>query len=133
MMAAELNPAPDETISLAEQVEELRQECQQLKLDLEALSNNQVTIFRLIKELKEGEREEKLGKTVLLRCQKVIRYINNRPDHKATLETLKGVLQVDDAKMSQVISALNKGWPGRFITRPIGGNGRKKELVQVKK
>jgi len=120
----------EEALSLAEQVEQLGGELKDLKLDFEALVGTVTNQARLIKNLQN--QDEKLGQTVLLRCQKIIRYINNRPDHKASLETLKGVIEIDNAKMSQTIVALHKGWSGRFVTRRIQGNEHKKELVQVK-
>ena len=122
----------EEIVALKSEVASLKAKTGAIEKDMDSLANNDSNQLRLIADLHERDHPDDLGQTVLLRCQKVIRYINNRPDHKAALETLKGVLEVDNDKMSRVIKALNVGWPGRYVLRPIQGDKRKKELIQIK-
>ena len=68
------------------------------------------------------------GKTDTLRVQKLIKYMKDRPDHKASFATLRGVLQVDAPKLRAVIKAADKLDPGRFEVRDDEHDKRKSWL-----
>ncbi len=74
--------------------------------------------------------EKKPGKTELARVDKIERYLISRPDHRATFETLKGFLQVDNVRLSETIKILMASTPGRYsIQKARTGDKRKKILV----
>ncbi len=86
--------------------------------------------FRLIHELKD----KKPGKTELSRAEKIERYLAARPDHKATFETLKGYLQLDNVRLNEAIKTLLSTHPGRYsIQKAKTGDKRKKILIMLPK
>ena len=68
------------------------------------------------------------GKTDTARVQKLIKYMKDRPDHKASFATLRGVLQVDAPKLRAVIKAVDKLDPGRFEVKDDPHDRRKSWL-----
>jgi hypothetical protein len=84
-------------------------------------------LARLEKPIKEP------GKTERSRAEKIERYLSSRPDHKATFETLKGHLGIDNVLLSQTIKTLMESSPGRYgLTRTLGDK-RKRTLVMLPK
>ena len=74
-----------------------------------------------------------LGKTELSRAEKIERYLASRPDHKASYETLKGFLEIDDVKLNLGIAALMRGHPGEYARQNDKVDGRKRWLVLIPK
>jgi len=73
------------------------------------------------------------GKTELSRAEKIEKYLASRPDHKATFETLKGMLQVDNVLLSQAIKTLMERSPGRYGITKAPGDKRKRALIMLPK
>ena len=97
------------------------------------LSDNQLIQLRLIHELKERVKKSP-GKTELSRAEKIERYLAARPDHKATFETLKGYLQLDNVRLNEAIKTLLSTHPGRYsIQKAKTGDKRKKILIMLPK
>jgi hypothetical protein len=97
------------------------------------LIENQEIQLRLIHELKEKAKRSP-GKTELSRAEKIERYLAARPDHKATFETLKGYLQLDNVRLNEAITTLVSTHPGRYsIQKAKTGDKRKKILIMLPK
>lgn len=97
------------------------------------LIENQLIQLRLIHELKEKAKRSP-GKTELSRAEKIERYLAARPDHKATFETLKGYLQLDNVRLNEAITTLMSTHPGRYsIQKAKTGDKRKKVLIMLPK
>ena len=89
--------------------------------------------LRLIHELKEKAKRSP-GKTELSRAEKIEKYLAARPDHKATFETLKGYLQLDNVRLNEAITTLMSTHPGRYsIQKATTGDKRKKILIMLPK
>ena len=89
--------------------------------------------LRLIHELKEKAKRSP-GKTELSRAEKIEKYLAARPDHKATFETLKGYLQLDNVRLNEAITTLMSTHPGRYsIQKAKTGDKRKKILIMLPK
>ncbi len=87
--------------------------------------------LRLIHELKA---KRSPGKTELSRAEKIERYLAARPDHKATFETLKGYLQLDNVRLNEAITTLMEAHPGSYsIQKAQTGDKRKKILIMLPK
>ena len=71
------------------------------------------------------------GKTELSRAEKIERYLAARPDHRASFETLKGVLQINNVLLNQTIKILMDGSPGRYGVTKAPGDKRKRTLVML--
>jgi hypothetical protein len=97
------------------------------------LIDNQEIQLRLIHELKEKAKRSP-GKTELSRAEKIERYLAARPDHKATFETLKGYLQLDNVRLNEAITTLMSTHPGSYtIQKAQTGDKRKKILIMLPK
>ena len=80
------------------------------------------------------EHPAKPGKTELSRAEKIEKYLAARPDHKATFETLKGYLQLDNVRLNEAITTLMSTHPGRYsIQKATTGDKRKKILIMLPK
>ena len=89
------------------------------------LIDNQEIQLRLIHALKE----KKPGKTELSRAEKIERYLAARPDHKATFETLKGHLGIDNDLLGIAIKSLLPS--GKYAIIKTPGDKRKRTLVML--
>ena len=92
------------------------------------LIDNQEIQLRLIHELKEKVKRSP-GKTELSRAEKIERYLAARPDHKATYETLKGHLGIDNDLLGIAIKSLLPSGNYAIIKTP--GDRRKRTLVML--
>ena len=92
------------------------------------LSDNQLIQLRLIHELKEKAKRNP-GKTELSRAEKIERYLAARPDHKATFETLKGHLGIDNDLLGIAIKSLLPS--GKYAIIKTPGDKRKRTLVML--
>jgi len=92
------------------------------------LIDNQEIQLRLIHELKERVKRSP-GKTELSRAEKIERYLAARPDHKATFETLKGHLGIDNDLLGIAIKSLLPS--GKYAIIKTPGDKRKRTLVML--
>jgi uncharacterized coiled-coil protein SlyX len=109
----------DEKIAALESTEE--QDISRLALDI-------AYDRRRISRLEHPQKEP--GKTELSRGEKIEKYLASRPDHRATFETLKGHLQVDNVRLNEAIKILIA--TGRYsIQKAKTGDKRKRILVML--
>ena len=92
------------------------------------LIDNREIQLRLIHELKERVKRSP-GKTELSRAEKIERYLAARPDHKATFETLKGHLGIDNDLLGIAIKSLLPS--GKYAIIKTPGDKRKRTLVML--
>ena len=72
------------------------------------------------------------GKTELSRVEKIEKYLSSRPDHRATFETLKGQLQVDNVRLNEAIKILIATSDRSYsIQKDKIGDKRKRILVML--
>jgi hypothetical protein len=95
--------------------------------DLQA--ENSFIQLQLINDL----RKKDPGKTELTRAEKIQKYLEARPDHKASFETLKGHLGVDKDLLHQAIKTLMDSHPGRYGIARAPGDKRKRTLIMLPK
>ena len=114
-----------ELAALRAEVHGLRDKVASLELENTTLSDNQLIQLRLIHALKE----KKPGKTELSRAEKIERYLAARPDHKATFETLKGHLGIDNDLLGIAIKSLLPS--GKYAIIKTPGDKRKRTLVML--
>ena len=69
------------------------------------------------------------GKTELSRAEKIEKYLLSRPDHRATFETLKGHLGVDNDLLGTAIRSLMPS--GKYAIIKTTGDKRKRTLVML--
>jgi len=67
------------------------------------------------------------GKTVASRAEKIEKYLSSRPDHRATFETLKGHLGIDNDLLGIAIRSLLPS--GKYAVIKTPGDKRKRTLV----
>ena len=93
-------------------------------------ADNQLIQLRLIHDLRESKKEP--GKTEISRADRIERYLSSRPDHKASFETLKGHLQVDNVRLNETIKILVATSDHSYsIQREKSGDKRKRVLVML--
>jgi hypothetical protein len=73
------------------------------------------------------------GDTELSRAEKIAKYLKDRPDRRATFETLKGHLGVDSVRLNEALKALMTLNPGRFGIARLPGDRRKKTIIMLSK
>ena len=137
LLAEPIEAAPQ---SLQDRISHLESIIVQLKEENAAMAatqahliDNQEIQLRLIHELKERVKRSP-GKTELSRAEKIERYLAARPDHKATFETLKGYLQIDNVRLNEAITTLMRAHPGSYsIQKARTGDKRKKILIMLPK
>ena len=128
-----LQPLQDRISYLEATIARLMEENAALAATQATLSDNQLIQLRLIHGLKEKARKEP-GKTELSRAEKIEKYLVARPDHKATFETLKGYLQLNNVRLNEAITTLIEAHPGSYsIQKAKTGDKRKKILVLLPK
>ena len=110
----------------------LRAKLAALEKDRDTLSENQLIQLRLIHGLKEKAKKDP-GKTETSRAEKIEKYIASRPDHKATFESLKGMLQINNVLLNRAIKTLMNDSPGCYIITKAQGDKRKRTLIMLPK
>jgi hypothetical protein len=94
--------------------------------------DNGLIQLRLIGQLREAAKEKEPGKTEISRADKIERYLSSRPDHRATFETLKGHLQVDNVRLNEAIKVLIATSDRSYsIQKEKTGDKRKRILVML--
>jgi hypothetical protein len=73
------------------------------------------------------------GNTELFRAEKIAKYLKDRPDRRATFETLKGHLGVDNVRLNEALKVLMTLNPGRFGIARLPGDKRRKALIMLPK
>ena len=93
-------------------------------------ADNQLIQLRLINDLREAKKGP--GKTEISRADKIEKYLTSRPDHRATFETLKGQLQVDNVRLNEAIKILITTSDRSYsIQKETTGDKRKRILVML--
>jgi hypothetical protein len=73
------------------------------------------------------------GNIELSRAEKIAKYMKDRPDHKATFETLKGHLGVDNVRLNENLKILMTLYPGKYGIARLPGDKRRRALVMLPK
>ena len=123
-----IQPLKQEIARDRKEIAALRDQLASLEKDRDVLSDNQLIQLRLIQDLKEKAKREP-GKTELSRAEKIEKYLASRPDHKATFETLKGHLGVDNDLLGIAIKSLLPS--GKYAIIKTPGDKRKRTLVML--
>jgi predicted RNase H-like nuclease (RuvC/YqgF family) len=77
--------------------------------------------------------ERKPGQIELSRAEKIAKYLEARPDHKATFETLKGHLGIGNDLLNKSIKTLIKFYPGKYGIVHAPGDKRKRTIMLLPK
>ena len=117
---------------LQDEIAQLQEELASLEKVQDTLSENQLIQLRLIHGLKEKAKKDP-GKTETSRAEKIEKYITSRPDHKATFESLKGMLQINNVLLNRAIKTLMNDSPGCYIITKAQGDKRKRTLIMLPK
>ena len=123
-----IQPLKQEIARDRKEIAALRDQLSSLEKDRDVLSDNQLIQLRLIQDLKEKAKREP-GKTELSRAEKIEKYLASRPDHKATFETLKGHLGIDNDLLGIAIKSLLPS--GKYAIIKTPGDKRKRTLVML--
>ena len=123
-----IQPLKQEIARDRKEIAALRDQLSSLEKDRDVLSDNQLIQLRLIQDLKEKAKREP-GKTELSRAEKIEKYLASRPDHKATFETLKGHLGIDNDLLGIAIKSLLPS--GKYAIIKTPGDKRKRALVML--
>ena len=122
--------------NLKDEVEQLKGIIANLEAKVSALeatqdsqAENELNMLRLIADLRHKEP----GKTEISRAEKIAKYLKDRPDHKATFETLKGHLGIDNSRLKEAIRTLMDIEPGRYGITGTLGDKRKRTLIMLAK
>jgi ElaB/YqjD/DUF883 family membrane-anchored ribosome-binding protein len=73
------------------------------------------------------------GQTAQDRAKRIDKYMEGRPDHKASYEALKGFLLVNDVLLNFALAALKKECPDKYVMIKDKLDRRKKWLMEVPK
>jgi hypothetical protein len=125
----------DSQDNLPEVVLDLRTENMALKSELEAFleitarerAYDRQRLTKLENPKKAPRNKE------LSRAEKIAKYMKDRPDHKATFETLKGHLGVDNVRLNEALKVLMTLYPGSYGIACLQGDKRKRLLVMLPK
>jgi hypothetical protein len=72
------------------------------------------------------------GKIEISRADKIERYLSSRPDHRASFETLRGHLQIDNVRLNETIKILIATSDRSYsIQKEKTGDKRKRVLVML--
>jgi predicted RNase H-like nuclease (RuvC/YqgF family) len=130
-----IQPLQDEIAQDREEIATLRAEIASLKTTQEECAEFQARQLnaerRRISKLEHPTVEP--GKTELSRAERIAKYLQNRPDHKATFEMLKGHLEVDKDLLGDAIKALMAASPERYRIIGVLGDKRKRALIMLQK
>ena len=133
LIEAAIQPLQAEIAQLREEINSLRTRTTSLEstLDLE-ITRVCVDIAYDRKRLAKLEHPTKEpGKTETSRAEKIEKYLASRPDHRASFETLKGMLQINNVLLNQTIKILMDDSPGRYGVTKAPGDKRKRTLVML--
>ncbi len=120
---------PEIAQAQAREIEALKSILRAMQKDLDSLAENDLNQLRLINDL----RHKSPGKMEISRAEKIAKYLEARPDHKASFETLKGYLGADKDLLKRAIKTLMASSPGRYGIVRASGDKRKRTLVMLSK
>ena len=120
-----IQPIQDEAKSLKDTIAIQGEKMAALESRQDLHADNQLIQLRLIKDLQKKEP----GKTEISRAEKIEKYLQVRPDHRATFETLKGHLGIDNDLLGIAIKSLLPS--GRYAVIKTPGDKRKRTLVML--
>ncbi len=137
-----IQPLQDEISQLREEIDQNHQEIAALRLKMASLETlqeqdtNRICLDiaydrRRLTALEHPAKEP--GKTETSRAEKIEKYLQGRPDHRATFETLKGCLQIDNVLLNQAIKTLMDRHPGQYRIGKSPGDKRKRTLIMLPK
>jgi sugar-specific transcriptional regulator TrmB len=124
-----IQPLQDHVDALEATVANLESKVSALEATQDTQAENEFNMLRLINDL----RKKVPGKLEISRAEKIEKYLQARPDHKASFETLKGHLGVDKARLNEAIKTLMNASPGRYGITRTPGDKRKRCLVMLPK
>jgi hypothetical protein len=126
-----IQPLKDEVSQLRATVARQGENIASLEATQDTHADNQLIQLRLIHDLRETT-EKRPGNTEISRANKIEKYLTSRPDHRATLETLKGHLQVDNVRLNEAIKVLIATSERSYsIQKEKTGDKRKRILVML--
>jgi len=126
-----IQPLQDEVRDLKATVVRQYKKIAVLEATQETQADNQLIQLRLINDLREATNKGP-GKTEISRADKIEKYLTSRPDHRATFETLKGQLQVDNVRLNEAIKILITTSDRSYsIQKETTGDKRKRILVML--
>lgn len=115
----------DEVCQLKGIIASLEAKVSALEATQDTQAENELNMLRLINDLRHKEP----GKTETLRAEKIEKYLQARPDHRATFETLKGHLGINNILLNQAVKALPKD---RYaVIKAHEGDKRKRTLMML--
>ena len=117
-----IQPLQDEIRDLKDIVANLEDKVSALEATQDTQGENEVNLLRIINDL----RKKDPGKMEISRAEKIAKYLEARPDHKATYETLKGYLGIDNDRLGKAIRALVSSGKCAIIRTP--GDKRKRSI-----
>jgi len=125
-----IQPLQDEVRDLKTTVARQGEMIAALQATQDTHADNQLIQLRLINDLREAKKGP--GKTAISRADKIEKYLTSRPDHRATFETLKGQLQVDNVRLNEAIKILITTSDRSYsIQKETTGDKRKRILVML--
>jgi len=122
-----IQPLKDEVAQLRATSICLQDKVSALEATQDTLGENDLNQLRLINDL----RKKDPGKTETSRAEKIQKYLEARPDHRATFETLKGHLGIDNDRLGKAIRILVAS--GRCAIIKTTGDKRKRSLILLPK
>lgn len=124
-----VQPFQDKVMELKDIVANLEGKVSALEATADTQADNELNMLRLINDLRKKEP----GKTEISRVEKIEKYLDARPDHKASFETLKGHLGVTKNRLNEAISLLLETHPGQYGISTESRDKRKRVLVLLPK
>jgi hypothetical protein len=113
-------------------VSDLKEQNSALNAKLEGLQEVVPWVEALSRKIARLE-APKISQKTEARAEKIAKYLKERPDHKATYETLRGHLGIDKRRLNEAIKLLRDSEPGKYgIVRPQGDK-RGRILVMLPK
>ena len=111
---------------------DLQEENRGLKEALEDFQEIMPWVEALSKKIARME-APKISRKTEARAEKIARYLKERPDHKATYETLRGHLGIDKTRLNEAIRYLMSSDPGRYGIARLSGDKRGRVLIMLPK
>lgn len=121
---------PDDLSSMKAEIEALKGQIKELDSYVSVLAANQKLQGQKITKIVAKKDH---GKKAHDRAERINHYMENRPDHKASFEALRGFLQVNDVLLNAAIDLLMKSYPGKFMKVHDAHDKRKRFLAEIVK
>jgi hypothetical protein len=118
-------------ISLSQVVQGLQAENQALKSELEALQESTARERAYDRQRIAKLEAPKITAKTKERAEKIKRYLESRPDHRTTLETLKGYLGIKNYLLDDAIHALQANYPNAFVVERAKAGDKRKKIIRM--